>query len=486
MAVHVGRQNAGGEVARECDEYLGLDWPAGADRFTYEENSVYAIESITGSGPGAQVTLQTCSGCANPGSSTQPISSITGVWGGLAVGGFYEISSISGGNVVTLGTLIYNVPSDWSSASGDNSYCFGKLRWSTGTPSSDPPPILGRASVTSVSSVSSMVSKITTQTLTTLGMPASGNDTIDIYDDTMTLLSSNAAVTRIDDSHFTVPVALSTIATAAYIMTHGTPYYYWDDQQPKGDYVYTDWTWWIRLLCEATRWNTFLAGCPPSGLTCTCPSGTETSYCYPFYDPIAANFDDAFTQTAACVPFNPCNPSVLCISPNGEEFANGTTYGFNTIQLDETYGSGWQAEFQQVMTDLLYEPPHYPASNPCTPTPFEWLQDTGGCAPDTDTITYYAHAPIVEARLTLPSNGGPSGTETAPSLPSGISIGWASPAGLDADCGSPPADTLFPPGPNGYGLEVDGIWNFWIGMCNCISSSGEFAEQYENIITGCQ
>lgn len=457
--------------------------PAGADRFIYDEENVYAIETITGTGTGATVTLQTCDECSNPGLSSAP-----GLWGGPAVGGFYEIASISGGNVLTIGSLVYNIPSDWSSASGDDAYCFGKLRWSTG--SGDPPAILGRVGVSSVAAYmgGGSVSELTTDTLTTLGMNPTTADNIDIYDINMNLLSGNQPVTRIDDTHFTVPISHTTIGAAAWIMAHGAPAYYWNDTLTKGDYVYTDWTWWPRLICEAERWNSFVASCPPDGLLdCTCPSGTYDVYCNPFYDPIAGNFDDAFTQTAGCIPFNPCNPSVLCISPNGESFTNGVTYGFKTIYLDEIYGSGWQAEFQQVMTDLLYQTPHYPASNPCTPTPFQWLADTGGCYPgDSDTQEYYAHPPLVEARLTLPANGGPSSDLTAPSLPSGIVIGWASPAGIDSDCGSPPANTLFPPGSNGYGLSSIGAWEVWSGMCQCINSSGQFADQYENTVVGCQ
>jgi hypothetical protein len=467
--------------------------PAGADRFVYDENSVYAISATTNGtdlstiGPGSTITLVTCDECVNPGSSSTPISSTSGLWGGPAVGGFYELTGISGGNVVTLGALVYNIPSDWASASGDDPYCFGKLRWSTG--SGDPPAILGRATVSAVNKYmgSSSVSEVTTQTLTTLGMNPGTPDNVDIYDANMTLLSGNQAVTRLDDTHFTVPVGISTIGNAAYLVSTGSTAWYWDDQTQKGDYVYTDWTWWVRIMCEAARWNNFLASCPPEGATCDCPSGTQTVYCYPFYDPVAGSFDSAFTQTAACVAFNPCNPSVLCISPNGESFPNGVTYSFKTIYLDEQYGSGWQAEFQQVMQDLLYQAPHFPASNPCSPTPFAWLADAGSCYPgDSERAKYYAHPLLVEARLTLPHNGGPDSDLNAPALPSGITMGWASPAGLDSDCDNPPADTLFPPPANGYGASSVGAWELWLGMCQCIDSSGQFASQYQNIVVGCQ
>jgi hypothetical protein len=463
--------------------------PAADDRFAYDESNVYTIASITGSGMGAEIYLLDSAEC-----SVESSLSPTGLWGGQSVGGFYEVTG--NGNPFTLGTLVYNVPSDWSTESGDAAIAFGKLRWSTGDVSTDPPAILGRAGVTSVAEYegSPSVTEITTGAIPTLGMNPSSADSVDIYDASMTHLAGNVPVTRIDDSHFTVNVDLSTIQNAAWIQSYGSPAYYWNDAYPKGDYVYTDWTYWPRLICEPQRINQIVADCS-SDDTCDCPSGGLTIYCFPFFNPVLDEADDfthAFTQEAACLPFQPCNPSVLCISPNGESFENGTTYDFPTIYLDEQNGSGWYAEFQQVMVDVLYEGAHWPAQDligvdtTCVPATFQWLEDDGSCQVDTDTVSYFAHGPLVEARLTLPDNGGSSHDEDAPGLPSGISLGWSSPAGLTTDCESPASDVLFPPGPNGYGLQGPlPIWFIWAAECNCIQSAGTFADVYENQVAGC-
>ncbi len=445
--------------------------PAGDDRFIYDENQVYSISATSGSGEGAQITLEHCDSCASV-----TLSDTSGLWGGPAVGGFYEISSVSG-STVTLGALIYNVPSDWQSASSDNSYCFGKLRWSTGDAATDPPAILGRAGVSAVAEYDGNpdVTELTTDSLPTLGMIVSGHDSVDIYDSGMNLLAGNVAVTRIDDTHFTVPVAASTLANAAWLMSHGAPAYYWNDQYPKGDFVYTDWTWWPRVICEASRINTINTSCTGGDGCSDCPDA-ETQYQYPF---------SAFNQEAGCVPFSPCNPSVLCISPNGETFGAGATYGFPSISFDEQYGSGWQAEFQQVMVDLLYQSPHYPAQGGgCTSYPWDWQHDNGSCENDSGTNRYYALS-LVEARLTVPAG--------APALPSGIQIGWDSPVDVlsgtasPEDFADPPFDgnVLYPPGSNGDGLTQDTAWGTWEAMCDCVTGGGRFADEYENIALNC-
>jgi hypothetical protein len=472
--------------------------PAGDDKFAYDETAVYTISSITGSGSGAQVTLELCQSCDDPSGSSQPISSIAGLWGGPSVGGFYELSAISGAQTVTLGTKVYDVPSDWQSqsdtGSGESDFCFGRLRWSTGTPSSDPPPVLGRANISNFAMYngSNSVSELTTDSLPNLGMGIANADHIDIFDKFMTRLSNNAAVTRIDDSHFTVPVAFTSLTNATWLMSNGAPNFSWDDQFPKGDYVYNDFTYWPRLICEADRWNSLVNTCAATtaldGNDCGCPTGSETVFCFPFYNPYEGNFTSAFIQTAGCASFTPCSPSVLCISPNDESFSSGTTYPFpesNTLFLDEEYGSGWYAEFQQVIIDPLWQVPHFPASaiGNCNATTneFQWAQDDGFCESDSGgdpAIEYYPHAPLVEARLAVPSG--------APALPNGVSLGWASPAGIDSSCNTPAADVLFPPPPNGFGLTgPQPIWSLWSLECQCIDASGRFADLYQNEVVSC-
>lgn len=456
--------------------------PAGDDKFSYDENNVYTINSTNTTNGVTEIFLVATDDCAA--ANTSPTLG-SGIWGGPAVDGFFEVSG--NGSPFTLGTKIFDVPSDWESESNDANACFGLLRW----PNS--PAILGLAAVTNVSNANGN-SQLSTISLPTLGMGTTNAnaDYVDLYDKSLNLLAANAAVTRTDDTHFTVPVAFSAAQNTACIASNGAAPYYWDDTTSKGDYAYTDWTWWPRLICEASRINSLWESCANANCgnsansNCNCSAiNCETIYCNPFFDPGANSFANAFTQTADCLPFTPCNPSVICISPNDESFATGTTWPFKTIQFDEACGAGWQAEPQQVMQDLLYQSPHYPATAPCTPTPIAWTQDDGTCNEGGGDVEYYPHPPLVECLITLPTNGGPNSNSAPPALPNGITIGWESPANTTGNCASP-ENMLFPPNSVGYALESLALWTLWSNECACIDAAGSFAADYSESVLGCQ
>lgn len=71
-------------------------------------------------------------------------------------------------------------------------------------------------------------------------------------------------------------------------------------------------------------------------------------------------------------------------------------------------------------------------------------------------------------------------------MPSGITIGWSSPAGTNANCNNQPDNTLFPPGAVGFGLEAVTVWGLWSNECACIDSLGRFAPDYSENVLGCQ
>ena len=116
----------------------------------------------------------------------------------------------------------------------------------------------------------------------------------------------------------------------------------------------------------------------------------------------------------------------LCISPNGETFTNGTTMGFPaTFNFDGRYGARWQAELEEVMTDLLWQAPHVPWGA----TAGRWVQDDGTCTGN------YPYPPLVEARTTVPTDGGNGENLTAPTPPTGI--GFVSPVTSSSGLGAP-------------------------------------------------
>jgi hypothetical protein len=420
--------------------------PARNDKFMYDETighvfilsgSCDSLGSITGSGEGSQWGLLDLTN-QNP---VPDGTDFSGIWGGASVDGFYNVSYTGG--VLTLGTKIYDVPSDWSSASEDEAFCFGKLRYP------DAPSLLGREIVTSLATSSH-------QTVLTWGNPqtcfglltGSNQETIDLYDVKMTLLTSSINVTRIDDSTFLTPISSSFLKDghSYYVTIHGASgSWYMSDSTPKGDYIILEWLADLRSGREFGRISGSLFDCGGSQISypTTNKGGGDVNLPYA-----------QFNQTQSCLPVTPCSPKVVCASPNGEQFANGVTFPFpSDFVMDETYGAKWWKFPQTTMSDLLWQQPHRKA---CMKICAPWKNDNYGCNPDVVTpcpsdedytgeepppMYFFASAPQVEARIVVPSNYGPNQNESAPNVPSDVQIGWLSPVTTDPSTGS----IAFPP-----------------------------------------
>jgi hypothetical protein len=160
----------------------------------------------------------------------------------------------------------------------------------------------------------------------------------------------------------------------------------------------------------------------------------------------------------ACLQFVPCCPMVICISPNGEDFAKsqldsfdsyivteqgdyivmedgapfiieknalgGKTYPFPTsFRLDSQYGAYWAAQVMQHIIDPFWIAPPTPcyyddSYNYSLPID-AWLQDNGMCQVDNDFelpfTGYYAYPPVDEFTCSQPSG--------SPALKAGCYIG---------------------------------------------------------------
>jgi hypothetical protein len=141
---------------------------------------------------------------------------------------------------------------------------------------------------------------------------------------------------------------------------------------------------------------------------------------------------------------------IIAITPNGETWTNAVVIPFPAaFNFDDRYGARWQAEIEQAMTDPLWQAPHTPCGLGASDT---WNMDDGTCrVPAANagggTDYYYAHAPFVEARSTLPAG--------APALPAGITLGYTAP--IFAGGLTPPGMIGFDPG---SGNPV-GAWTIW-------------------------
>jgi hypothetical protein len=392
--------------------------PAGADKFVYDEtkpgggNLVYQVVSGYVHGTGDTITHADFAGNALTAGALAV--NYGDVWGGASVGGFYNITKTSD-TTVLLGQKVFGLPTGWTSPSGDTAIAFGRLRWP------NCPAILGRAAIT----MSGLTATFATAQ-PTFGMAPSGMEQVDVYDASMTLLVANATATRQTNSTF----LLSTnYPTAAWVMIHGAANWYWDDAMPKGK----------ALVLEF--WFDYRA----------------------FGSPLTQPFSvySGFSQTEVCAPFSPCSPRIVPLP----DFPSN-------LALDYPYGSRWQACVVSHVNDPLWQPPHQPPAvfDPLlgeTVPVLGWIEDDGTCANDdsTNKIYHYAQAPQVEPRLSLPS-AGPSGTETAPALPTGISFGFLSPVNNSS------GEVAYAP------TGGTPSWAFHKALCDCVAGNGKFAIPY--------
>lgn len=120
-----------------------------------------------------------------------------------------------------------------------------------------------------------------------------------------TELGDAVQVTAVDTGEFEYSGSVPD-ATATHVISYNktletnAPHYKWHNDTAKGDYTFHQWT------------RTYAADCTT---------------------------DEAYTCTEGCILRTPCAPSVICISPNVENFENGMVHTF----AEATPGQFWRA-----------------------------------------------------------------------------------------------------------------------------------------------
>lgn len=413
--------------------------PYGADRFLLDETAVYCYDGgilyeQDGSTPVAFATHL-------PGE----------IWGGDSAGGFYDGFSTDRDGNVTLGTLVYSLPTGWTD--GDTN-AFGQLRFP------DCPGFGGLLQCTAT------YDGVGTTTFTVADSPyIITGDAVDIYAFGLSSIGTNVALTRVSDTSFTCS---GDYHTAVYLVPHklfdsstsGSKYYFANDTS-KGDYVWREWTLKVDLATPSSTWVNVSAP----------------------------------TAEQSCLPPSPCGAAIvgaemwtpqLTLGGSGDGFS-GDDYtggdvvlmpsedwtGFNANVKQIPYvanGTVWLGQCEQQMVDLLYQNPHNPCGND-----LGWTSDDGSCLEDTILVAYYRFPQVVEARITLPSNYGMAENETPPSLPAGA---------------NPINPTVSPPdyaaiGATSTGLLTECIvnpltpWILYKNQLGCVCGSGRFMSDYE-------
>jgi len=326
--------------------------------------------------------------------------------------GIYTGCSQDGGNNITLGPKVADLPSDYTHAFKDqykdqdvlgNFGLAGICRFPNAF------GICGREQVVLTFSVSASVSGSNVYFLAPQTNLRS-HDAIDLFNRSMTKVINSCSVQRVDDSNFYISFPpTASLGSAYYAMSHGAPDFTWNDNSSKMEYRYNSWKYSFR-------------------------TGSETPG----------------TCQTDCLPFSNCTEQVFCMSPNGESFPNGKTVWFtDTYLADSIFGSLEQMDVEMAINDLLYQTPTCPCSNLGVSIACD--QDDGSCKDDytdeSETVHYiYAYPPQVEARCSIPSG--------APALPTGITY---------------PSLTR-PPLPGNYGYTFSNPSQPWTFYANAISS----------------
>lgn len=383
-----------------------------------------------------------------------------------SIASYYPVASVSGDDV-HLGDKLGDIPG----AGFTGGSMLGVAKWP------DAWSICGRAKVFSVAEDSGTV----TVELAEAAPCLVTGDAVDFVDENNGVTDSNKTVTVIDSTHFSFT---GSAPMGNFIKSHGAPAWWFLDTNPKGDFLYFDWTTNNRdyLADDSLRTHQEDHGMPRN--------------------------ISVFTAEAGCVPFTPCCPSVLCVSPNFVEddeetidgFINGAIYGFDDFTPDDRFGSKWQAVFRQTMDELFFNPPVKPCSDDEDPfgdfsncTMVEDLSsgEAFPCPDDTcfgvgeSGKFYYPHRRVVEARMTVPTW---TGSGSAPALPSGIFINYLSLDDLDTAGSLPDGLIALPPDdvgaredpldqPNVVGYH-DASWRLYIDEQYCVCANGRFAGSY--------
>jgi len=199
-------------------------------------------------------------------------------------------------------------------------------------------------------------------------------DTIDILNDSGGVLASAVAVASPTGTSVDVGAHY---ASAAWIVPHllndgatSGQKWYWDDTDYKNSYVVRQWT--------LDSSNTVLTHSKGQG----------------------------------CLSFYPCYPSIVCCSPNGEEFSNGVVIPFSPAAPD----GSWLCQFEKWMDDpLFFEGKACNESEDLVPI----VQCYAGCE---DGGSCEHLIPQVEAMCFKPGTNGTTGagmsqSEAAPDMP---------------------------------------------------------------------
>lgn len=427
----------GGKFLRFPGKWPGTNVgrPCGPDKYAIDQPSVCCITAVVGSVYTVKPT----------GEASAPLAV-----GGLAVNdysvieadGIYKITGITdnldGTWDVTVGAKLDDLPSGFAFRDAelydDGEVHIGRLRWPTA------PGICGRVPVTATWAAG-VLTIASIDALPNLRDTIGAGISVDLHDTGYTTSIGAAALTRVDDNHWTTPMISAPAFTVAWMTAAGVDYTKYSDS-PRKTAVHLEWAFDYRGVAKATppTWYAGIAGI----LSCDITQFTYANSC----------------TAVGIVPNDPDTGLPV------ETFPGQVMYAFPTaVTYDSYYGAHWQEEIHCTMPDPFWQKPFKPN---CDGTTFSWAMDTGEGLTDDESdplnvIRYYSHQPLVEAMSTLPVG--------APALPAGVKLYFD------------PSNTFTPAFYSHgipYGADTNALcdWVFAKLACETIGAMGRFYTKY--------
>lgn len=448
--------------------------PFGPDRYAVDETTVRCIQSGASTG---SLNIDSATGI-----NTGDLVWICGC-SGITTGVYTATKNTATNYSVTAAawSSSYTYANDCNSLGGNG--IIGKLRFPTA------PGIGGRIGIAAIDAAGNV----------TLTAPAwlQVGDLLDISGCTgnTALNGTSIAVTSVADAtHFSTGIAQSPGAYTGggIVISHGAASYVWDDDQGKGQFGYATWTMNCRDYQERNRvvdQYTASGSCADAA-----PASTALirQYQYAYHGMPQAVTDNTIYQE--CIPFDVCNPQAMVISANASEtWANACVNVPPSLTLDGRYGAMWQAAFVQTVDDPFWQTPHTPCvtcSGANGPSGCCWAPDDGACEADTcssdcstcsagNGFRFYPFPPQTEYIGAVPVG--------APSLPSGVYVGYVAVASLNTTS-SVSGNVYLPPVAQGYydcsvhkacePIPVLTPWQVYISQMQCVCAGDRFSPQY--------
>lgn len=211
------------------------------------------------------------------------------------------------------------------------------------------------------------------------------------------------------------------VTGSGVITTHTDKVHYWNDTQPKYEFVVKQWVYDFRKFWSTyEKRQAYYARIEDRKWNPDCPA-FDPPPAYNYSESIdgsgrvlighGAHFLSKMTNTQHCVMYDPCGPMKVIFDPTNKPYKLSPyklIVRAPKVPCDDKFGGFWIGRVDQWMSDLLYKPIHRDFHDlKCNEGCEQIVEDDGSCKDDAEGFCYYPLRPYVEARAELPEGAEP-------------------------------------------------------------------------------